>query len=244
MFLIHIYILKYININISINDKKTMLLKVPFYIQGINECGPAALQMVLEFFGEEHNREKIKKLVESESTGATWTTGLAKTAAQLGFKTEFYSKSLGFNPENFDLEYYQRETDGAETAEIKIKKLQAECIKYKVKMEEREISIKEIISKINKNCTAIVLIDWGKIKNLERYIGHFLPIVGFDEENIYLHQPDPKDPEPNFKINKNLFDIARKSKGTDEDIIFIYRKMHYLGFEPRSKPYSFYRNFF
>ena len=63
-----------------------MLLKVPFYIQGINECGPAALQMVLEFFGEEHNREKIKKLVESESTGATWTTGLAKTAAQLGFK--------------------------------------------------------------------------------------------------------------------------------------------------------------
>src|SRR3989338_6226432 len=190
MFLIHIYILKYININISINDKKTMLLKVPFYIQGINECGPAALQMVLEFFGEEHNREKIKKLVESESTGATWTTGLAKTAAQLGFKTEFYSKSLGFNPENFDL------------------------------------------------------IDWGKIKNLERYIGHFLPIVGFDEENIYLHQPDPKDPEPNFKINKNLFDIARKSKGTDEDIIFIYRKMHYLGFEPRSKPYSFYRNFF
>src|SRR3989338_1525305 len=169
---------------------------------------------------------------------------ISAVSAQLGFKTEFYSKSLGFNPENFDLEYYQRETDGAETAEIKIKKLQAECIKYKVKMEEREISIKEIISKINKNCTAIVLIDWGKIKNLERYIGHFLPIVGFDEENIYLHQPDPKDPEPNFKINKNLFDIARKSKGTDEDIIFIYRKMHYLGFEPRSKPYSFYRNFF
>jgi len=105
-----------------------MLLKVPFYIQGINECGPAALQMVLEFFGEEHNREKIKKLVES--TGATWTTGLAKTAAQLGFKTEFYSKSLGFNPENFDLEYYQRETDGAETAEIKIKKLLKKCFSY------------------------------------------------------------------------------------------------------------------
>ncbi|MBI2148118.1 peptidase C39 family protein [Candidatus Woesearchaeota archaeon] len=203
-----------------------MKLEVPFYIQGINECGPAALQMALEFLGEKHEKEEIKKLIESESTGATWTIGLAKASAQLGFKTEFYSKSLGFNPENFDLEYYQRETDGAENVEIKIKKLQAECIKYKVEMEEREIPLDEIISKINENCTAIVLIDWGKIKNVDRYIGHFLPIVGFDEENIYLHQPGPKDPEANFKINKFLFDTARKSKGTDEDIIFIHRKMH------------------
>lgn len=201
-----------------------MKLEVPFYVQGINECGPATLQMVFEFLGEKHDREEIKKLIESESTGATWTIGLAKGSGQLGFKTELFSKSIGFNPENFDLEYYKKETDGVGAAEKKLKRLQAECIKYKVILEEKTLTLKEVLSKINENCVAVCLIDWYKVVNKEGYQGHFVPIVGYDEENVYIHQPGPRDPQAFLQMNKELFDKARQAKGTDEDILFIHRK--------------------
>jgi len=201
-----------------------MLLTVPFYTQGRNECGPVTLQMVLEYFGEKHKKEAIKKLVDSESTGTTWTIGLAKTAAQLGFPTEFYSTSLGFNPKNFELEHYQRETDGAHLAKEKLERLKQECLKYGVKLEERSISFQEIISKMNNDCIPIILLDWSKVKKQGTFKGHFVPIVGYDDKGIIIHQPGPMNPEPNYKIDHQTFEEARKARGTDEDIIFIFRK--------------------
>jgi len=201
-----------------------MILKVPFYIQGHNECGPASLQMALEYFGMKKEREEIKKLLDSESTGATWTVNLAKAAAELGFKVEFYTTKLGVNTENFKLDYYKKETDGQNSAEEKLKKIISECIKLNVKLEEKSLDIKEITSKVNENCIAIALIEWGKIIGINRYIGHIVPIIGYDEENIYIHQPGPKDPEANFAISHDLFDKARKALGTDEDLVFIHRK--------------------
>jgi len=198
-----------------------MRLEVPFYSQEINECGPVALQMVFEYFGEEHDREKLKGLVESIGE-LTWTSGLAKTSAQLGFPTEFYSIALGFNPKLFDLEYYQK--DGAQSAEDKIKRLYANCLEYGVKLEERCLTLEEIVSKIGQDCIPIVLIDWGKINSAEKFIGHFVPIVGYDEKNIYVHNSGPEASMPNYPIERSLFETARKSVGTDEDILFIYKK--------------------
>ena len=201
-----------------------MLLKAPFYIQGKNECGPVSLQMVLEYLGTKKDKEYIKKLVNSESSGTTWTLGLAKTAAQLGFKVEFYSSIIGFNPKNYELEYYQKNTDGARNAETKINKLLEECRKFGFILEERSLTIQEILSKINENCLAIVCLDWSKIVNKDSYVGHFVPIIGYDEENVIVHNPGADNPKANLTIKKELFDIARKAKGTDEDIVFIYRK--------------------
>ena len=106
-----------------------MRFDVPFYVQGYNECGPVTLLMILEFLGEKHEKEKIKQLIDSESTGATMTIGLANAAAKLGFKTEFFSICLGFNPRYFELDYYRKVTDGAQSMEAKINRLRAECIK-------------------------------------------------------------------------------------------------------------------
>jgi hypothetical protein len=201
-----------------------MKLNVPFYVQGLNECGSVALQMVFEFFGEKHSRDEIKKLVDSESSGTTWTLGLAKAAAQLGFKTEFYTLSLGFNPELFTIEYYQKETDGSAAAEAKLKRLLAECKVLNVMMKEQHLSVDEIVSKLNEDCLAIVLLDWSKIDGRQSFVGHFVTIVGYDDAHIYVHDPGTKRQKPFFPVEKVVFDAARRSKGTDEDIIFIHRK--------------------
>jgi len=179
--------------------------------------------MVLEFLGEEHSKEKLMDLVDSDKSGITWTMGLAKTTAQLGFKTEFYTKSLELNTDNYDLDFFKEEADDLESSKEKLEKLKEESQKFGVHKEEKILSLNEILLKINENCIAIILLDWSKINKTDKFIGHFVPIIGYDDESIYIHNQGIKNGDF-IKIKRELFDESRKSKGTDEDIVFIYRK--------------------
>lgn len=202
-----------------------MKLNVPFYKQETeNDCGPTALQMVLEYLGViKHSKKEIIEAVDSDKSGVTWSLGLAKAAAQFGFKVEFYTICLGLNPKNYELDFYKKQADESSSAKQKLFKLKLEADKLDVKMEERSLSLKERLSKISENCIPVILLNWKIINNGEGYQGHFVPIVGFDEENVYVHN-SADDSGKFFLIEKELFDKARKSKGTDEDIIFIIRK--------------------
>ena len=202
-----------------------MKIEVPFYKQESKfDCGPTALKMALDFLGSKHSKEEIFDLVDSDRSGVTWTIGIAKTSAQLGFTTELYTTSLGFNPENYRLEFYQKHADAPSSTSEKLERLKAEAVRFKVKMEEKSIGLKEILSKISKDCIPIVLLDWSKILGTEKFIGHFVPIVGYDESHVYIHNQGLKDPAPYLPIERGLFEEARKAHGTDEDIVFIRRK--------------------
>ena len=91
-------------------------------------------------------------------------------------------------------------------------------------MEERSLSLEELLSKVSRNCIPIVLLDWSKIKGTLDFIGHFIPIIGYDEENVYVHNQGFHNTQAFLPIKRELFEEARKAKGTDEDITFIYRK--------------------
>lgn len=70
----------------------------------------------------------------------------------------------------------------------------------------------------------IVLLDWNKItKKANTYHGHFVPVVGYDEKFIYVHNHGLNNPQSFLQIEKKLFDEARKAQGTDEDILIIYK---------------------
>lgn len=202
-----------------------MIIPVKFYKQEKDyDCGPTALKMVLDYLDKkEYNKEDIQNLVDSEKSGVTWTLGLAKCAAQMGFDVEFYSKNLGFNPENYELEFYKKNTEENQSEE-KLEKLKKESIEFGVKLREKSLNLNEILEKINENNIAIILLDWSKIRKIDQFIGHFLVIGGYDDKNIYVHNQGKINPKENLQIPKELFEEARKSIGTDEDIIFIKKK--------------------
>jgi len=50
-----------------------------------------------------------------------------------------------------------------------------------------------------------------------------VPIVGYDTDNVYVHNHGFSNPTPFLKIDKKTFEEARTANGTDEDIIIIYR---------------------
>lgn len=88
------------------------------------------------------------------------------------------------------------------------------------------MTLEEILEKIGKNIIPIILLDWNVVKGKgkEGYHGHFVPIIGYDKNNVYVHNPGLDNPTNCLPIKKYLFEKARKSKGTDEDIIIIHRK--------------------
>ncbi|MEK6894272.1 MAG: C39 family peptidase [Nanoarchaeota archaeon] len=117
-----------------------MKLEVPFYKQETRyDCGPTALRMVVDYLSQkQHSRDQLQDLVDSDKSGVTWTIGLAKSAAQLGFRTEFYTTCLGFNPKNYELEFYQKVADEASSTDQKLEKLKREAIEFKGNLQERK----------------------------------------------------------------------------------------------------------
>lgn len=199
-----------------------MKLDVPFYLQTKElNCGPVALKMALEFLGEKYSTKDMEKEVEIKEGKAVSTLKLAIAARKLGFKVEFYSKTLGLNKENLKMDFYKQYND---LDESESQKLFNEAREIGVELYEKTLSLEEIINNIREDRIMIVLLDWNVIKGKEGFQGHFVPIVGYDEENFYIHNHGFLNPEAFMPMKRELFDKARKSKGTDEDIVIIHRK--------------------
>ena len=212
-----------------------MKIDVPFYPQkNHSDCGQIALKMVLAYFGENLEIEKIEAM---EGRGIS-TIQIALTAALLNYKTEFYSKSILFNKEHLKKEFYKKyfEDNPAE----QVKKFTEKARKAGVKIKEEKLSLDEILNFTTKDSIPIILLDWNIVKNeiadkksinnkkfpteLKGYHGHFVPVIGYDDENVYVHNQGLNNPQAFMKIPRETFDKARKSDGTDEDVVIIHRK--------------------
>lgn len=200
-----------------------MKIQVPFYKQTTHlNCGPFVLRMVFSFFKKEFPIQLIEEKVGIKSGKAVSTLRLAIAAADLGFKTKLISKQIHFNEENLKLDFVKQY--GTINLEIS-KKLVKEAEEKGVELIEKQISLNDLLNYVNEDSIPIVLVDWSIIvgKPEKGYVGHFVPLVGYDEENVYVHNA-ADDNGAFFKINKQVFDKARKARGTDEDILIIFKK--------------------
>ncbi len=201
-----------------------MKLKVPFFKQTNSlNCGPTALKMVLAYFGKDYGIKNLEKKTGIKKGKGISTIQIATASASLGYKTNFYSKHISFNEENLKMDFYKKYSDmDLEQS----KKWIEDAKKAGVKIKERRLSLEKVLKFVTKDSIPIILLDWNIVKgNKEKgYQGHFVPIVGYDKKNVYVHDHGINFPEEFRKIDKNLFDKARKAKGTDEDIVVIYKK--------------------
>lgn len=201
-----------------------MKLQIPFFKQTTPlNCGPVVLRMVLAYLGEDPGLEVIEKRTEIKEGKGISTIQIATVAASLGYRTEFYSKHATFNEENLKLDYYKQYSDmDLEQAKRGID----DAAKAGVNIHEKTLSSKELLSFVTEASVPIVLIDWNIIKNRKEkgYQGHFVPIVGYDAENVFIHNPGLTDPQEFMPVKKELFEESRKAEGTDEDIIIIHKK--------------------
>jgi hypothetical protein len=198
-----------------------MKLPVPFLRQTENmNCGPTALKMVFSYFGD--NKDFSEKMEEIKEGKAVSTIQLATISAKLGYKTELYSKHVLFNPENLKEEYYQKYSEMSMERSMRFLKNAEDS---GVKVYEKQVSLEEVLSFVNNDNIPIVLLDWNVVRCKEGYLGHFVPVVGYDNENIFVHNSSNLDGQAFMSIDKKIFDKARKAKGTDEEFVILYRKI-------------------
>ncbi len=200
-----------------------MKLNVPFFKQTTPlNCGPANLKMVLAYLGKDYNLRILEEKTGINEGKGISTMQIAIGAASLNYKTDFYSINILLNEKNLILDFYKNYSD----LDLELsKKLVEKAKSLGVKIQEQTISLNELLSFVAETSIPIILVDWNIIKNRKEkgYQGHFVPIVGYDEENIYIHNCGLNDGEPFVKIPKETFDEARKAQGTDEDIVVIYK---------------------
>ena len=200
-----------------------MRLEVPFYKQTTKlNCGPAALRMVLAYFGQDVGLEVLEQRTGIKEGKGISTIQIATAAAISGYKTYFFSKHICFNKENLKLEFYQRYSDAVQQSEQVVE----DARNAGVILEERGMSLEELLGRIGENSIPIVLLDWNVVKRTREkgYQGHFVLIVGYDNEHVYVHNHGLDNPTPFLSIKRGIFEEARKAEGTDEDIIIIHRK--------------------
>jgi len=199
-----------------------MKLNVPFYkSEKDTDCGPLALRMALGYLGEDHSFEEISKLEKQLDTGLVWSIGIARAAKKLGFQVKVLS-TTNFNPEENNIEYYKKYADNK--GMLILKEIHEENKALGIENIEKNMQLEELLTYVSNKSIPIVLINWNVVAGKEGFSGHFLPITGYDDENVYVHNPGIAKAMAYLPIKRNIFLKAWESKGTDKDTIVIYAK--------------------
>ena len=201
-----------------------MKLEIPFFKQTSPlNCGPTALKMVLAYFGKDEEVEVLEARTGINERKGISTIQIATAAASSGYETDFYSRHVLFNEENLKHEFYKKYSDmNLEQS----KKMVEDAKTAGVNIQERAILLKELLGFVKEDSVPIILLDWNIVKARKEkgYHGHFVPIVGYDEQNVYIHNHGLNDTQKFMPVPRNTFDEARKAEGTDEDFVIVYRK--------------------
>ncbi|MBT3865599.1 hypothetical protein HOF78_00675 [Candidatus Woesearchaeota archaeon] len=197
-----------------------MKLEVPFIQQTTKfNCGPVALQMIFSYLGGSESLDILEEKCGIKDGKAVSTLSLAICAKELGYDVELNSDSFEIDESLMDLDYYKKH-GGVNWAD-EVKRLIEEAKEKGVKLTEGKLELKDILDKISEECIPIALLDWNVIKGKEEYLGHFVPIIGYDEENVLVHNQGMLNPTSFLEISRDVFDKARNAKGTDGDILFL-----------------------
>jgi hypothetical protein len=200
-----------------------MKLKVPFFGQTTPlNCGPTALRIVLTYIGEDPGIEILEGKTGIRDGEGISTIKLATVSAEMGYKTELYSKYISFNEDNLKLDFYKKHGDiNLEQSEKWLENANS----VGVNLQEKVFSLKELLDLVTEDSLPIVLVDWNVVlgEKEKDYHGHFIVLVGYDNENVYVHNTSFESPQEFLSIKKEVFEEARKAEGTDEDIVVVHR---------------------
>ena len=200
-----------------------MKLNVPFHKQTtLMGCGPAALKMTIDSLGTAIDLKAIESAIGIEELKAVATISLAGAAAKLGFNSILFTKTLEVPEEQKNMPFYQKYADSGYFRSAR-KRIEI-ARDAGAELHERTLNLKKLLSYVKDGQAIIMLLNWNVINKKEGYQGHFVPLVGYDETHVYVHNSGPKDPEANVKIPLAVFEQARTSPGTDEDIVVISKK--------------------
>ncbi|CAL9187942.1 unnamed protein product [Musa hybrid cultivar] len=206
------------------------------------DCGLACVLMVLRTIGlEQFDIHDLEKLCRTTSI---WTVDLAYLLHKFSVDFSFLTVTLGANPD-YSAESYYREQLQDDIG--RVDGLFEKALEAGISIQCRSISAKDISWLIlSGQCVAVALVNkiklsqsWTKdahvaecyMSNTDYMAGHYVVICGYDGDNGEFEIRDPASSRKYEKVSMKCLDEARKSYGTDEDILLV--KYSFYGYHMR-----------
>ncbi|XP_065872416.1 guanylyl cyclase 1 [Euphorbia lathyris] len=195
------------------------------------DCGIACIVMALNAVGIKDC--SVQGLAELCHTTSIWTVDLAYLLQKFSVRFSYFTVTFGANP-NYSGEIYYKEqlpTD-LERVDMLFRKSREEGIHIQCRsINEREISLLILSGKY----IAIALVDQYKLSQSwmeevifpglsignSSYTGHYVVICGYDARSNEFEIRDPASSRKTERISSKCLEEARKSFGTDEDLLLI-----------------------
>ncbi|KAK9806265.1 hypothetical protein WJX72_007781 [[Myrmecia] bisecta] len=208
------------------------------------DCGLACVLMVLRALGIHH--QNLQSLSSLCPTTSIWTVDLAHLLRHFGLDVLFTTMTIGANPEYARESFYmenmaedeqriQRLFQGASEAGIR------GASEAGIRVQRRSVSAHELQSFLMASSHLVVaLVDkrrlgsgflWGHAPDMAclpqycgmqaGYTGHYIVICSYDPGTDRFEIRDPASPIESVTVSATCLDAARRSFGTDEDLLLI-----------------------
>lgn len=211
------------------------------------DCGVSCVRMLIPSESERAQMLSDLPLIsEEEGFGqSTWTIDLCFLLKRLGFRDFNYTTiTLGVDPGYNNEGFYARILN---KDEVRVNDRFAKAEGSNLKVEKRSVNSSEIVDHLISRGPAIILVNsnvltceanhgsifgcfgcsrrsdsnWWNLSKNAVYQGHYILLVGYDCDKETIIYRNPTYEERICEITIANLDLARKSYGTDEDIIFI-----------------------
>ncbi|XP_013414766.1 protein GUCD1 isoform X2 [Lingula anatina] len=223
--------------NVQLDDQSLdHVVDVPHEIQLYTwDCGLACVKMVLKHYSVNMGNflQVCKELQFGESV---WTIDLANILALYRVEHHFYTVTLGVDKGYSGKAFYRAKFSSDET---RVNNLFQDAQYKGIPVSKGTIDADAILNHLTQNKVLIVLTDWNILKCLhcdksctpslhcfgsliKTYQGHFIVVVGFNLKQKLIYYKNPAYDKEMCCCTMKNFEKARKSYGTDEDIIFVY----------------------
>lgn len=203
---------------------------------GTWDCGLACVKMVLSLYNANYgNLDTICKALEMNTS--VWTIDLCYILKHYNIAHQFITYTIGvdksYAKEPFYKEYYDDDVD-------RVENLFSQASSVGLKIEKKTVGISDIIKHLKSLRPVIILVNWTVVKTQNsglstclwpffrihgRYQGHFIVLTGCSEDGKKIFYMNPQK-SSRKTVSSQTLDTARKSYGTDQDIIFVTEKLH------------------
>ncbi|KAL6126687.1 hypothetical protein ACLB2K_074733 [Fragaria x ananassa] len=195
------------------------------------DCGLACVLMVFRTIGIDSC--DIQTLAELCCTKSIWTVDLAYLLQKFSISFSYYTVTFGANPKYSGEKFYKEQLPNDL---VRVDTLFQKALEAGIRIKCRSVSQEEICFLILcGKYIAIVLVDQYKLSPSSHdnviisdlcasnsdYTGHYVIISGYDTATDEFEIRDPACSRKHERVSSTCLEEARKSFGTDEDLLLI-----------------------
>lgn len=199
------------------------------------DCGIACAQMILKMCSKDLS--DFDSFCKSLKFGdSVWTIDLAQIMNHYNVKNHLTTITLGVDKGYSKKSFYK---DRFSADEIRVSDLFENAASQGLTVAKRSVPMIELLQHMSKQNPIIALVDWSFLsckwcdhvascvsiscvgKCMQMYQGHFVVVCGYNKKDKLVYYKNPSYREELCCCSMKSFDAARKSYGTDEDLLFI-----------------------